>query len=161
MEIELELKKGHLIRAFALAKEFVNIEGLRLANKSKAERGYALVENRENIDINHFLPNFNWYSLPIAEGLNQLLEHWQHYEECWLEKQPQAKQHVGHLLVLIQQFLIHYSHSVPHYSNTVIKRTNGIINYCGYSTGRTLLNSANWLHCKLAFTQWVTALTIS
>lgn len=140
MEIELELKKGTLLELLALVKKFVNIEGLRLANKSRAERGYALVENRENIDINHFLPNFNWHSLLIAEGLNQLLEHWQHYEECWLEKQPQAKQHVGHLLVLIQQFLIHYSHWVPHFIQALpLKEQTALFNCCGYSTGRTLL----------------------
>ncbi|MFS1537751.1 MAG: hypothetical protein ACL7BU_02610 [Candidatus Phlomobacter fragariae] len=87
MEIELELKKGTLIELLALAKEFVSIEGLRLANKSKAERDYSLVQNRDHVDTEHFLPHCNWHTIPIERGLNQLLVYWQDCEECWLENQ--------------------------------------------------------------------------
>ncbi|SPP32188.1 Inorganic triphosphatase [Arsenophonus endosymbiont of Aleurodicus floccissimus] len=68
MEIELELKKGTLIELL----EFVNIEGLRLANKSKAERGYSLVQHSDYdyIDTIYFLPHCNWHTMPIEQGLN-------------------------------------------------------------------------------------------
>ncbi|MFS1562461.1 MAG: hypothetical protein ACL7AX_01400 [Candidatus Arsenophonus phytopathogenicus] len=117
MEIELELKKGTLIGLLAFAKEFVNIEGLRLANKSKAERGYSLVEHSDYdyMILKYFLPHCNWNTMPIEQGLNQLLAYRQHYEECWLANQPQAKKNLSHLLVLIQTFLVHYSYSIPHF----------------------------------------------
>lgn len=75
----------------------------------------------------------------IEQGLKQLLVYWQHYEECWLDNQPQAKQNLSHLLVLIQTFLVHYSHSIPHFVQALPLKNNGIIGYCGYSTQATLL----------------------
>lgn len=161
MEIELELKKGTLIELLAFAKEFVNIEGLRLANKSKAERGYSLVQHSDYIDTKYFLPHCNWHTMPIEQGLNQLLAYWQHYEECWLDNQQQAKQNLSHLLVLIQAFLVHYSHSIPHFVQaSPLKKITALLATADIQP-QQLCYSGDWLRCKLAFTQWLTALTLS
>lgn len=78
MEMELELKKGILIEllAFAKEKEFVNIKGLRLANKSKAERCYLLVQHSNYIDTKYFLPHCKWHTMLIEQCLDQLLAYW-------------------------------------------------------------------------------------
>lgn len=161
MEIELELKRGTLIELLALAKEFVNIEGLRLANKSKAERGYSLIQTSDHVDTELLLPPSNWFTMPIEQGLSQLLVYWQCYEECWLENQLQAKQNLSHLLVIIEQFLVHYAHSVPHFIQTLPLKEITILSMATDIQPEILCYSANWLRCKLAFTQWHTALTLA
>ncbi|HGJ5859976.1 MAG TPA: inorganic triphosphatase [Arsenophonus nasoniae] len=160
MEIELELKKGTLIELLALAKEFVNIEGLRLANKSKAERGYSLVQISDHVDTKLSLSHYNWFTMPIEQGLRQLLVYWQHYEECWLEDQTQARQNLSHLLLLIQKFLVHYAHSVPHFIRVLPLKEITVLLTATDIQPEVVCYSADWLRCKLAFTQWLTALTL-
>ncbi|MGY5450570.1 CYTH and CHAD domain-containing protein [Agarivorans sp. MS3-6] len=88
-EIELELVKGDVAQLFELAKDIATIEGLRLANISKAKRGYLLATTHsESVKPLVAVPLNDANN--TAESLTLIfltaLEHWQYHEQLFVER---------------------------------------------------------------------------
>ncbi|OTA17586.1 hypothetical protein Xvie_00975 [Xenorhabdus vietnamensis] len=101
-EFELELKNGNITDVLSLASKLASQDGLRLANKSKAARGYALVHGlshkngllHKNSLSHKTLPNvpdeLEWQQ-PLSVLLTEILAQWQEQEEGWLAGLPEGK----------------------------------------------------------------------
>ncbi|WP_432454520.1 CYTH and CHAD domain-containing protein [Agarivorans sp. QJM3NY_29] len=92
-EIELELVKGDVTQLFELASDIAEIDGLRLANISKAKRGYRLAAGHRET-LKHLLPVKLSDAPHGAECLTRIfstaLGHWQYHEQLFLDN-PQLE----------------------------------------------------------------------
>ncbi len=88
-EVELELVKGDLSQLFELASDIAEIDGLRHANISKAERGYMLVAE-ETPQLRPLKSVKLSDAHNSAECLNRIfveaLSHWQYHEQIFIEQ---------------------------------------------------------------------------
>jgi triphosphatase len=92
-EIELEFVKGDISQLFELASEIATIEGLRLANISKAQRGYMLatahvqqVKSLRAVKLSDAESSSECLSRIFAGAL----EHWQYHEQLFVEQRSFA-----------------------------------------------------------------------
>lgn len=158
-EFEFELKRGTIAGVLNLTKKLADFDGLRLAAKSKAARGYALAAAQKAETVAP-LSSFDYEQQPIEQALRSLLSVWQQHEDYWLDEHPQARAELVSFLHFVQAFLVHYRYSAPQFiqdipldklQQTVSDEQNSAVEAC---------YSACWLRCKLAFTQWLIALTL-
>ncbi|CCW30695.1 conserved hypothetical protein [Xenorhabdus nematophila F1] len=156
-EFELELISGNVTDVLSLADKLAVQNGLRLANKSKAARGYALVQGLSHKVLPSVPDELEWQQ-PLSEILSEILVQWQEQEEGWLAGQSTGK--AG--LVQVFQWVLHLTENQPErllapalLSDLLpeLKQSLSMIN----AEAETLCYSASWLQCKLALTQWLMA----
>ncbi|WP_137674279.1 CYTH domain-containing protein [Agarivorans sp. Toyoura001] len=92
-EIELELVKGDVSQLFELASDIASIEGLRLANISKAQRGYMLaMAHRDKVKPLTAVKISDAEN--SAECLTRIfrsaLAHWQYHEQMYVDQRSFA-----------------------------------------------------------------------
>lgn len=159
-EFELELKKGFVADVLNLAKKLADIDGLQLSSLSKAARGYALLSN----DIKPLArPQsvFDYEQLPLEKALTQMQSLCQQHEEYWRAGEVDARQGFSEFLRFVQAFLVHYQHSAPHFIHDVPFEQLRIDIVDESISADDFCYSSQWLKCKLAFIQWLIALTYS
>ncbi|MBP6122976.1 MULTISPECIES: CYTH domain-containing protein [Providencia] len=159
-EFELELKKGFVADVLNLAKKFADIDGLHLSSTSKAARGYSLLEP-EKLPLIQPESVFDYEQQPIEKSLTHMQLLCQQHEEYWLADGKGARQGFSEFLRFVQAFLVHYQNSAPHFvHDTPLEQLRLDIANETISAD-TFCYSSQWLKCKLAFIQWLTALTYS
>lgn len=157
-EFELELKKGFVADVLNLAKKFADIDGLHLSSLSKAARGYSLLSSTP-APLQRPASLFDYEEQPIEASLLHMQQLCQQHELYWLADGEHAKQGFGEFLRFVQAFLIHYQNSAPQFVHDLpleqLRLNAADENICA----EDFCYSSPWLKCKLAFIQWLTALT--
>ncbi|MDE9457441.1 inorganic triphosphatase [Xenorhabdus bovienii] len=152
-EFELELKKGNVADILLLADKLALQEGLRLANKSKAARGYALAYGLTQTDLSQVPETLGWQQ-PLSVLLPEILAQWQEQEEGWLAGIPEGKIGLEQVLVWVEQLTEQQAEALPVFGSLpALKGALSAVN----ADAETLCYSASWLQCKLALTQWLMA----
>ncbi|MGG4608959.1 CYTH domain-containing protein [Providencia sp. Me31A] len=157
-EFELELKKGFIADVLNFAKKLADIDGLYLSSLSKAARGYSLITSNSAV-----LPRpdsiFDYEEQPIEKSLTHMQLLCQQHEAYWLAGEDNARQGFSEFLRFVQAFLVHYQHSAPHFvHDTPLEQLRLDIANDAISA-EDFCYSSQWLKCKLAFIQWLSALT--
>lgn len=135
-EIELELLKGHEGLLFQLGQDIATLPGARLANVSKAQRGFALAtEQTGSIIPLSFVPLKP--DTQVLNGLQQIasyaLQYWQHHEHLYLQHQLPALSNVRDGVNLMHQALLLFAPHIPK------------------SLSRSWFADLNWLSSKLKY----------
>ncbi|WP_108478468.1 inorganic triphosphatase [Providencia alcalifaciens] len=157
-EFELELKQGFVADVLNLAKKFADIDGLNLSSLSKAARGYSLLAN-EPVPLVRPESVFDYEEQPIEKSLLHMQQLCQQHEQYWLADGEHACHGLSEFLRFVQAFLVHYQNSAPHFVHDLpleqlrLDVTDETVSAEGFCY------SSQWLKCKLAFIQWLTALT--
>ncbi|HEM6846860.1 CYTH domain-containing protein [Providencia rettgeri] len=157
-EFELELKKGFIADVLNLAKKFADIDGLHLSSLSKAARGYSLLSPlKEPLTRPDSL--FDYEEQPLEKSLTHMQLLCQQHEAYWLANGSNARQGFSEFLRFVQAFLVHYQNSAPHFiHDTPLEQLRSDIANEAVSA-EDFCYSSQWLKCKLAFIQWLSALT--
>lgn len=157
-EFELELKKGFIADVLNLAKKFADIDGLYLSSLSKAARGYSLLSPAKT-SLTRPDSLFDYEEQPIEKSLTHMQLLCQQHETYWLAGESDARQGFVEFLRFVQAFLVHYQNSAPQFIHDtpldqlrldIANETISAEDFC---------YSSQWLKCKLAFIQWLSALT--
>ncbi|WP_416776815.1 inorganic triphosphatase [Xenorhabdus budapestensis] len=152
-EFELELKTGDVSDVLLLADELAIQGGLRLANKSKAARGYALASNRSPAKLveGKALEALEWQQ-PLSVLLAGILDQWQAQEEEWLAGIATGKTGLEQTLEWVKLLTEKQGETAP--ALGLLPELKEAL-----STGdaEVLCYSAKWLQCKLALIQWLMA----
>ncbi|OKP01488.1 inorganic triphosphatase [Xenorhabdus eapokensis] len=150
-EFELELKSGNIIDILSLANKLASQNGLRLANKSKAARGYALVHGLSHKTLPKLPKELEWQQ-PLSVLLPEILAQWQEQEEGWLAGLPEGKTGLVQVLQWIITLTARQTECLPILDLLAELMAALSINS---SEAETLCYSASWLQCKLALMQWL------
>lgn len=157
-EFELELKKGFIADVLNLAKKFADIDGLYLSSLSKAARGYSLLSPTK-APLTRPDSLFDYEEQPIEKSLTHMQLLCQQHETYWLAGANDARQGFVEFLRFVQAFLVHYQNSAPHFiHDTPLDQLRLDIANENISAD-DFCYSSQWLKCKLAFIQWLSALT--
>ena len=159
-EFELELKKGFVADVLNLAKKLADIDGLHLSSVSKAARGYSLLAP----EIAPLTPPdsvFDYEQQPLEQSLTHMQLLCQQHETYWLASGNHARQGLDEFLHFVQVFLVHYQNSAPHFIHDIPLEQLRLDVVNGNISADTFCYSSSWLKCKLAFIQWLVALTYS
>ncbi|CAM3798083.1 inorganic triphosphatase [Xenorhabdus thuongxuanensis] len=162
-EFELELINGNIIDILSLANKLASQNGLRLANKSKAARGYALVHGLSHKTLTKLPKELKWQQ-PLSVLLPEILAQWQEQEEGWLAGLPEGKTGLAQVLQWMIELTKRQTERLPILdlllelkaalsTNKVEAETLCAETLCA----ETLCYSASWLQCKLALMQWLMA----
>lgn len=159
-EFELELKKGFVADVLNLAKKLADIDGLHLSSISKAARGYSLL-SPEVAPLTPPDSVFDYEQQPLEQSLTHMQLLCQQHETYWLADGNHARQGLEEFLRFVQAFLVHYQNSAPHFiHDTPLEQLR--LNVADESmSADAFCYSSPWLKCKLAFIQWLIALTYS
>ncbi|PHM72096.1 inorganic triphosphatase [Xenorhabdus kozodoii] len=156
-EFELELKEGNVVDLLALANTLASQNGLRLANKSKAARGYALVYGLSHPTLPRVPDELEWQQ-PLSALVSEILVQWQEQEEGWLAGLPEGKTGLAQVL----QWLIKLTEkqaerlSFPDLLADLLPELKAALSM-NRSKAETVCYRAAWLQCKLALMQWLLA----
>lgn len=157
-EFELELKKGFIADVLNLAKKLADIDGLRLSSVSKAARGYSLLQPQK-VALEQPEPTFDYEQQPIEQALIHMQQLCQQHETYWLADETDAREGFDIFLRFVQAFLVHYRNSAPQFIQDIpLEQLRSDVTDEALSA-ETFCYSSRWLKCKLAFTQWLIALT--
>ncbi|MDX7987056.1 inorganic triphosphatase [Xenorhabdus sp. 12] len=171
-EFELELINGNVTDVLSLANKLASQSGLRLANKSKAARGYALVQALSQaspqISAQTALPNvveaLDWQQ-PLLVLLSDILAQWQTQEEGWLAGLAAGKTGLMQVLLWGEELVEKQAELLPE----ALERLPDLLSELRSKLSATTVNeeaqakteaeelcySTSWLQCKLALTQWL------
>ncbi|WFQ78505.1 CYTH domain-containing protein [Xenorhabdus sp. SF857] len=156
-EFELELKNGNIIDMLSLANRLASQNGLRLADKSKAARGYALVHGLP-CKILPKVPNALEWQQPLSVLLPEILAQWQAQEEGWLAGLPEGKTGLAQVLQWMIKLTERQTDCLPILGVLAdLLPELEVVLSMNYSQAETLCYSASWLQCKLALMQWLLA----
>ncbi|WP_338884298.1 MULTISPECIES: inorganic triphosphatase [Xenorhabdus] len=157
-EFELELKNGNIIDILSLANKLASQNGLRLANKSKAARGYALVHGLSHKTLPK-LPNELEWQQPWSVLLPEILAQWQEQEEGWLVGLPEGKTGLAQVLQWVIKLVERKTERLPILDLLLELKAALSMNNARAEilSSETLCYSASWLQCKLALMQWLLA----
>lgn len=158
-EIELELKAGNITDLFNFANELAILSGLRLADQSKAQRGYLLVTKQT---INN-PDSFSLLTVPakatIEEGLITAIEYSLHY---WQRSEAIAMQdqqvcHLANCMVLLRQVFTVFDSVVPRQATAVIrdKLLQLEAQLPTITIVADIIDQPNYLQTKLAVIHWL------
>ncbi|OTA19890.1 hypothetical protein Xbed_02014 [Xenorhabdus beddingii] len=152
-EFELELINGNVTDILSLANQLASQNGLRLANKSKAARGYALAHGLPHKPLPSVPDELEWQQ-PLSVLLTEILAQWQEQEEGWLAGLNEGK--TG--LVQVLHWVMQLTEKQAGYLSAVGRLPDLLPGLkAGLSTAsaeaETVCYSASWLQCKLALTQ--------
>lgn len=157
-EFEMELKKGFVADVLNLAKKLADIDGLRLSATSKAARGYSLIQPQKMV-LQQPETVFDYEQQPIEQALMYMQKLCEQHEAYWLANETDARQGFEVFLRFVQAFLVHYRNSAPQFIQDIpLEQLRSDITDETISA-ETFCYSSRWLKCKLAFTQWLIALT--
>ena len=117
-EVELEIVKGDVAQLFNLANEIASLGEVRLANVSKAARGYRLAHGDSPAQQRplEFIAINKKSTLDAAfhDALQAGLEHWQYHEQLFFESPSLAlAKQLLQGIQLIHQAVIHYGSLAP------------------------------------------------
>ncbi|PHM61985.1 inorganic triphosphatase [Xenorhabdus ishibashii] len=150
-EFELELKNGNIIDILSLANKLASQNGLRLANKSKAARGYALVHGLSHKTLPKLPKELEWQQ-PLSVLLSEILTQWQEQEEAWLAGLPEGKTELVQVLQWIIKLTERQDERLPILD--LLPELMAALSIDS-SEAETLCYSPSWLQCKLALMQWL------
>lgn len=156
-EFELELKEGTVGDLLLAAKVLAPLAGLRLAGRSKAARGYWLVQGSPKPALPELLTAPDPQAA-VAGVLTALIKQWQSLEEAWLLDTDNALPALQQTVVQLMSIADIYPGAVPDFV-----RDCPLADIAA-ALSRTAANASDvcfspaWLQCKLAFTQWIFAL---
>ncbi|PHM39848.1 hypothetical protein Xmau_02449 [Xenorhabdus mauleonii] len=169
-EFELELINGNVTDVLSLANKLASHNGLRLANKSKAARGYALVQALSQaspqISPQTSLPNvaekLDWQQ-PLLVLLSEILAQWQTQEEGWLAGLAAGKTGLMQILLWVEELLEKQAARLPEEVERLPDLLSELRNKLSVANAdedretkaEELCYSTSWLQCKLALTQWL------
>ncbi|BET98284.1 CYTH domain-containing protein [Xenorhabdus taiwanensis] len=151
-EFELELKNGNIIDILSLANRLASQNGLRLANQSKAARGYALVDLSHKTSLK--VPKALAWQQPLSVLLPEILAQWQEQEEQWLVGLPEGKAGLAQVLQWMIKLTERQTERLP-ILNLLLELKAAL--FTNNAEAETLCYSASWLQCKLALMQWLLA----
>ena len=102
---------------------------------------------------------FDYEEQPIEKSLTHMQLLCQQHEAYWLAGESDARQGFSEFLRFVQAFLVHYQNSAPHFvHDTPLEQLRLDIANEAISA-EDFCYSSQWLKCKLAFIQWLSALT--
>ncbi|MBD2783968.1 inorganic triphosphatase [Xenorhabdus sp. DI] len=164
-EFELELKQGNVIDILSLANHLSSQNGLRLANKSKAARGYALVYGVSHDALPKIPEELDWQQ-PLSVLLPEILAQWQEQEEGWLAGLPEGKTGLAQVFQWIITLIEKQAERLPVLDllADLLPELKAALSMSGSGTENVsyetlfyekLSYSASWLQCKLALMQWL------
>ncbi|CDG22656.1 conserved protein of unknown function [Xenorhabdus poinarii G6] len=168
-EFELELKNGNITDILSLANALSSQGGLRLINKSKAARGYALVHDLSNKQgVSHQtlpgLPEELEWQQPLSVLLSEILAQWQVQEEGWLAGLPEGKVGLVQLLQWMTTITEKQTEHLPRLDlfADLLAKLKAVLSPATLSpatlSAEIVCYSAAWLQCKLALMQWLMTL---
>ncbi|MBI6548828.1 inorganic triphosphatase [Xenorhabdus lircayensis] len=154
-EFELELKSGNVTDILSLADKLASQDGLRLANKSKAERGYALVHGSSHKALPSVPDELEWQQ-PLSVLLPEILAQWQEQEEGWLAGLVEGKTGLVQIFQWVMRLTEKQAEHLPALGllPDLLPELKEALSAAG-AEAETLCYSASWLQCKLALTQWL------
>lgn len=127
-EVELELKSGQTDALFTLARTLSESGGIRLANLSKAARGYRLAANYTVSSVKPLtLVNTradDTVESCLIHSLEHALEHWHYHEQIYVESDSSlhALHEISHAISFIRQILTVYGGIVPRRASAIIRQ---------------------------------------
>ncbi|MDC9604734.1 inorganic triphosphatase [Xenorhabdus griffiniae] len=151
-EFELELKNGNIIDILSLANRLAAQNGLRLANQSKAARGYALV-GLSHKTLPKVPRELEWRQ-PLSVLLPEILAQWQEQEEGWLAGFSEGKTGLAQVLQWVIKLIERQTERLPILDLLLELKAALSMNN---AEAETLSYSTSWLQCKLALMQWLLA----
>ncbi len=126
-EVELELKSGHTEVLFSLARSLCNLGGMRLANLSKAARGYRLAQGYVGDEIES-LPLVATHAEDSVEtclvkSLEHALNHWHKHEQIYMERDSvDALREIANAIRFIRQILTVYGGIMPRRASAILRQ---------------------------------------
>ncbi|MDC9590021.1 CYTH domain-containing protein [Xenorhabdus sp. XENO-10] len=169
-EFELELKSGNVTDILSLANKLASQNGLRLTNKSKAARGYALVHGSSHKNgLSHKtlprVPDELEWQQPLSVLLTEILAQWQEQEEGWLAGLPEGKMGLVQVLQWVTKLTERQTEHLPILDSLAnfLPELKVALNMSSAtwsenrSEAETVCYSASLLQCKLALMQWLMA----
>ncbi|MEQ2026296.1 CYTH domain-containing protein [Xenorhabdus szentirmaii] len=152
-EFELELVSGNVSDILSLATKLASQNGLRLANKSKAARGYALAQDLVQQTVPCVLKEPEWQQ-SVTGLLSEILKQWQKQEESWLAGLPESKAALSRVLDWVTQLSEKQSGGLPELAllPDLLPELAEALSAADAESGK-LCYSALWLRCKLALMQ--------
>ncbi|AOM42260.1 inorganic triphosphatase [Xenorhabdus hominickii] len=156
-EFELELQNGHVTDILSLADQLASLNGLRLANKSKAARGYALAYGSPRNALPSVPDKLEWQQ-PLSVLLTQILAQWQEQEEGWLSGLAEGQTGLVQVLHWVTQLTEKQAERLPEFGllSDLLPTLKDALSTVG-AEAETLCYSSAWLQCKLALTRWLIA----
>ncbi|MDC9612488.1 CYTH domain-containing protein [Xenorhabdus khoisanae] len=156
-EFELELINGNVTDILSLAEKLASQDGLRLANKSKAARGYALAHGLSHKALSCVPDELEWQQ-PLSVLLSEILTQWQEQEEGWLAGLNEGKTgliRVVHLVIQLTEKQAGYLPALERLPDLLSELRQSLS--AADAEAEMLCYSAAWLQCKLALTQCLMA----
>ncbi|MBC8952577.1 inorganic triphosphatase [Xenorhabdus sp. PB62.4] len=156
-EFELELINGNITDILSLADTLASQDGLRLSNKSKAARGYALAHGLSHKALSCVPDELEWQQ-PLSVLLPEILTQWQEQEEGWLAGLNEGKMGLIRVVHSVMQLTEKQAGHLP-----ALERLSDLLSELRKSlsaadaAAEILCYSASWLRCKLALTQCLMA----
>ncbi|PJC85542.1 inorganic triphosphatase [Vibrio sp. HA2012] len=126
-EVELELKSGQTESLFTLARIISEGGGVRLANLSKAARGYRLAQGYEG-DLVKELPLVDTQTDDSVEtcfikSLEHALSHWHYHEQIFFERDSlEALLEISKAISFIRQILTVFGGIVPRRASAILRQ---------------------------------------
>lgn len=125
-EVELELKSGQINALFSLANDFCCVDGIRLANQSKAAKGYQLAmgEPQNNVKPLSLVKTESTDSVEVCfvNSLEHALSHWQYHEQVFMESHnKRALFEIRISIVFLRQVFIVFGEMIPKRANQQLR----------------------------------------
>ncbi|MEQ4450450.1 inorganic triphosphatase [Kosakonia sp. YIM B13605] len=160
-ELELELLSGSPADILKLARQLVNVSGLRQGSLSKAARGYHLaqgnaVRERRPMAILQ-TPVKASIEQAFAAALELALSQWQYHEELWVRGNEKAKADVLSAIALLRHTLALFGGIVPRKASAHLRDllTQSEATITSAVSANTAVWSAQSALAKLVLTEWL------
>lgn len=160
-ELELELLSGSPADILKLARQLVNVSGLRQGSLSKAARGYHLaqgnaVRERRPMAILQ-TPVKASIEQAFAAALELALSQWQYHEELWVRGNEKAKADVLSAIALLRHTLALFGGIVPRKASAHLRDllTQSEATITSAVSANTAVWSVQSALAKLVLTEWL------
>lgn len=160
-ELELELLSGEPADILKLARQLVNVSGLRQGSLSKAARGYHLAQGnapreRHPTTILQTVAKASVENA-FAAALELALSQWQYHEELWVRGNDKAKGDVLSAIALLRHTLALFGGIVPRKASAHLRDllTQSEATITSAVSADTAVWSAQSAMAKLVLTEWL------